>query len=345
MEQTVTPISEVGEFGLIERMKDALGESQDEDLLAGPGDDAAVYRAGKGRAHVATTDALIDGVHFSPDMMPLTYLGSKAVSINVSDVAAMNAVPRYALVTLGLPDNAYVETVEELYAGVRQAAEAYGLTVVGGDTTAAHRLTISVTIIGEAEERDVVYRGGAEPGDRLCVTGDLGGAYAGLKVLMEQREALEQKGSDYAPDLDPHRYVIQRQLAPTARLKTVQDWAERGVRPNALIDISDGLASEVHHICEQSDCGALVYEEMLPFNEETRQVAERNDDEPEHYAFYGGEDYELLFALPEAELDRLEAGGLTVIGECREAGDGVRRTTPSGEQRKLEAKGFEHFGA
>jgi thiamine-monophosphate kinase len=124
MEQTVTPISEVGEFGLIERMKDALGESQDEDLLAGPGDDAAVYRTGKGRAHVATTDALIDGVHFSPDMMPLTYLGSKAVSINVSDVAAMNAVPRYALVTLGLPDNAYVETVEELYAGVRQAAEA-----------------------------------------------------------------------------------------------------------------------------------------------------------------------------------------------------------------------------
>ena len=338
-----TSIHDLGEFGLIDRMKSVLGEPHDENILADIEDDAAVYRVSEGNVHVATTDALIEGVHFDRLLTPMNYLGAKAISVNVSDITAMNARPRYALISLGLPNSTYVEAVEAFYEGIKQACEAYGVTVIGGDTTAARRITISITVIGEAEEDVVVYRRGAQPGDALCVTGDLGGAYAGLKVLLDQRESLQHQGEAYTPDLERFQYVIQRQLAPTARLSTVLDWNERGTRPNALIDISDGLASEVHHLCEQSQCGALVHASALPLNVQTREVADKFGEEVDTYALYGGEDYELLFALPEAELDRLEPGSFNIIGTCKEASAGVQLRTTEDDTVPLEAQGFTHF--
>jgi thiamine-monophosphate kinase len=341
-----TPINDVGEFGLIGRMKTVLGTSDDEDVLAGIDDDAAVYRIGDGRVHVLTTDALIEAIHFDRSFTPMEYLGFKAMSVNVSDVVAMNARPRYATVALGLPNNVSVEMVEALYRGLRRGAEAYGLTVVGGDTTAARFTTLAVTVVGEADEDDVVYRGGAQPGDVLCVTGDLGAAYAGLKIMLEQRQALQHKqerGEDFEPDLSAYQYVIQRQLAPLARIETIKDWAERGVCPHALIDVSDGLASEVHHLSEQSACGALLHAATIPIAPETRRVADHFAEDVDTYALFGGEDYELLFALPERALDKLDPQSFVVVGQMTQPGDEVEVATPDGETIPLDFGGFQHF--
>ncbi|MDX1547539.1 MAG: thiamine-phosphate kinase [Rhodothermales bacterium] len=342
-----TPISEVGEFGLIDRLHTVLGRPDDGDLLAGIADDAAVYRVAEGRVHVVTTDALIEAVHFDRAFMPMEYLGFKALSVNVSDVLAMNALPRYATIALGLPNNVSVEMVEALYRGFKNAAEAYQMTVVGGDTTAARFMTIVVTVIGEAAEADVVYRGGAQPGDALCVTGDLGAAYAGLKVMLDERKAMQRHrrdGEPFEPDLEGYQYVVQRQLAPLARFDAVRDWAARGVRPHALIDVSDGLASEVHHLAQQSGCGALLHGPALPIALETRRVADRFAEDVDTYALFGGEDYELLFALPEGELEKLDPDSFTVVGHMAQPGDDVEIQLPEGETIPLRAGGFQHFG-
>ncbi len=343
MSDTFSPIDEIGEFGLIDRMNAVLGPAHDADLLAGIADDAAVYRVGDGRVHVVTTDALIEGVHFDRLFMPMEYLGFKAMSINVSDVAAMNALPRYATVALGLPNNVSVEMVEAFYRGVKRACDAYGLTVVGGDTTAARFMTVAVTVIGEAAEDAVVYRSGARPGDALCVTGDLGGAFAGLKVLLAQRKEMEAAGEGFRPNIEPFRHVIRRQLTPQARVDVVRGWAERGVRPHALIDVSDGLASEVHHLCNRSGCGALLHVAAVPVALETRNAADVFDDEVDTYALFGGEDYELLFAASPNDLDRLDPETFNVVGEFTDAEAGVRAQTPEGQTIPLEPGGFKHF--
>lgn len=367
MEQTPqqgTPVSDVGEFGLIAHLRDALSggaeqpaDEAPEGVLAGIADDAAVVRApgadkdspGGGRVQVFTTDALIEGIHFDRSFMPLDHLGVKALSVNVSDVAAMNAEPRYALVTLGLPRGVSVEEARQLYDGLRQASEAYGVTVIGGDTTSAPRLTISVVVIGEAMEDEVVYRRGARPGDALCVTGDLGAAYAGLKVLIQERQRLrersEQRGEqDFQPNLGEFAYVIQRQLAPSARLGVVRAWKEAGFRPHALIDVSDGLASEVHHLCEAGGVGAKLFGAALPVHPETRRAADAFGEDVDTYALFGGEDYELLFAAPEDTLDRLDDQTFTQIGAFTEAEDGVRLRPPGDDGFvPLRPGGFEHF--
>ncbi len=339
-----TPISDVGEFGLIDRIASVLGAPKDDDLLAGIEDDAAVYRIGEGGEHLLSTDALIEGVHFDRMFTPMAALGVKALSVNVSDVVAMNARPKYATIALGVPNNFHVEAIEALYEGMRQACEAYGVTIIGGDTTGARRLTLSVTVVGEADEDAVVYRRGAQPGDVLCVTGDLGAAYAGLKVLLAQHAAMREEGEAFSPELDAHRYVIERQLAPKARLDAVKAWAKCGLKPHALIDISDGLASEVHHICERSGCGALLQASALPVDLETRATADQFADDVDTYALYGGEDYELLFALPEKELERLEPESYVVVGKCTKPDDGIHITMPEGETLPLKASGFTHFG-
>ncbi|MDX1531997.1 MAG: thiamine-phosphate kinase, partial [Rhodothermales bacterium] len=243
MEPPFTPVSHVGEFGLIDRLKDTLGITDREALVQGIGDDAAVYRVGGGgldgpaRVHVVTTDALVEGVHFDRVFVPMGHLGYKALAVNVSDVVAMNAEPRYATVALGLPNNVSVEAAETLYEGMAQACRQYGLAVIGGDVTASERLVLAVTVVGEAEEEAVVLRRGARPGDLLCVTGDLGSAVAGLKVLLAEKEAFQRdadanRGAEPAqPDLQPWSYVVERQLAPQARLDRVQAWREAGVRP------------------------------------------------------------------------------------------------------------------
>lgn len=342
-----TPISDVGEFGLIDRLRDALGPDAPDALVQGIGDDAAVYEVGGGRVHVLTTDALVEGVHFDRTFAPLGTLGYKAIAVNVSDVVAMNAAPRWATVALGLPNNVSVEAAEALYEGMAQACRRYGLAVVGGDVTAAERLFLSVTVIGEAAEADVVYRRGARPGDLLCVTGDLGSAAAGLKVLLAGKAAFAD-GAEERPDLAPWSYAVQRQLAPQARLDRVRAWAEAGVRPHALIDVSDGLASEVHHLCraggpDGAPLGARVEAALLPIHVQTFRAAERFGDRPETYALYGGEDYELLFALPQEAADRLPDDTFAVVGTVTDAADGVVLAGPEGDVAPLEASGFRHF--
>ncbi len=348
-EQQYTPIEDIGEFGLIAHLRQTLGEPEDESVLAGIADDAAVYRIDDERVHVLTTDALIEGIHFDRTFMPMEHLGFKAVSVNVSDVVAMNAEPRYATITLGVPQQLPVEALTQLYEGVRQACKAYGMTVVGGDTTAAHHFTLSVSVVGEAEEDAIVYRRGAQPGDVLCLTGDIGASFAGLKALIDNRERLREQGEDhFESNLDQFNYVIQRHLAPPAQLKAVRDWKEHGIRPSALIDISDGLASEVNHLCEASGTGALVYGPELPIANETINAAEHFGEDVNVYALFGGEDYELLFALPEAQLDRLKTmapDAFFVIGEITDKDDGIRIKRPDGETVPLRPGGYEHFSS
>jgi thiamine-monophosphate kinase len=344
MSEAFTPISELGEFGLIDRMAAVLGESVEPDLIMGIHDDAAVYRVGEGRVHIVTTDALIERVHFDRSFTPMEYLGFKSMAVNVSDIVAMNGIPRFATVALGLPDSMSVEMVEAFYRGLRRAGEVYGVAIVGGDTTAAHRMVASVTVVGEAAEEAVVYRHGARPGDLICVTGDLGGAYAGLKVLLDQQRALQEQGEQFESDVEAFQYVIRRQLLPQARLDVVRDWRERGFQPNALIDVSDGLASEVHHLCRRSGCGALLYGAAIPLDLETRTVADVVAEDVDTFALFGGEDYELLFAATETGVERLDAKSFTVVGIFTEASEGVRIRTPEGAILSLEARGYQHFG-
>ncbi|MEM1044323.1 MAG: thiamine-phosphate kinase [Bacteroidota bacterium] len=335
-----TPIAGVGEFGLIERLRDALGAAPADDLVVGIGDDAAVMRIGNGRVQVVTTDTLVEGVHFDRSFMSMGLLGAKAIAVNVSDVAAMNAAPRWATVALGLPNNVSVEAVETLYDGIAHACKQYGCTVVGGDVTASERFLVSVTVIGEAGEDAVVLRSGAQPGDLLCVTGDLGSAAAGLKVLLAEKDAFA--ADDAQPDLSAWSYVVERHLAPRARLDRLAQWREAGVRPHALVDISDGLASEVHHVCRASGVGARLEAALLPVHAQTFKAAERFGDRPETYALYGGEDYELLFALPEAHAKKLPGDSFAVVGAVT-ASPEVVIGMPDGATVPLEATGFRHF--
>jgi len=342
-----TAISEVGEFGLIAHMREVLGEPDDESVVSGISDDAAVYRIGeKSRVHLATSDALLEGIHFDRTFMPMEHLGFKALSVNVSDIVAMNATPRYAIITLGIPQQMSVEMVGTLYEGFKQACEAYDISVVGGDTTGARGLQVNATVIGEANEEDVVYRQGARVGDKVCVTGDVGASYAGLKVLIANRQQMQEAGDGFQPNLDPFSYVIRRHLAPPAQLKAIQDWAEAGVRPNSMIDISDGLASEAHHISEASGVGMQLYEPALPISVETRNTATEFGEDVSVYALFGGEDYELLFTLPESKVDDLDPQSFTVIGEVTDLDDPQERVMfqqADGENVPLQPGGFDHF--
>jgi thiamine-monophosphate kinase len=341
-----TALGEIGEFGLIALMRDTLGEPTDESVVSGISDDAAVYRVDDGRVHVLTTDTLHEGVHFDRAFMPLEHLGFKALSVNVSDVVAMNATPRYATVSIGIPQNISVEMVTTIYDGLKQACDAYDMTIVGGDTNASHGLSLSISVVGAADEDDVVYREGAQVGDKICVTGDIGSSYAGLKVLLRNRERLQEQADDFEPNLDPYSYVIRRHLAPPAQLKLIQEWAEADVRPHSLIDISDGLSAEVHHVCEASAVGAQLYEPALPIDPETRNTATEFGEDVTVYALFGGEDYELVFTMPEEDLDALDPQTYTVVGEVVEPEDEdhpVMIQRANGENVPIQPGGFDHF--
>jgi thiamine-monophosphate kinase len=340
MSEPFTAVSEIGEFGLIDRLSETLGTARVDGLVTGIGDDAAVYRIGGGRVHVLTTDILVEGVHFDRTFAPLGLLGYKALAVNVSDVVAMNARPRFATVTVGLPNNVSVEQAETLYQGIARAADRFGVAVVGGDTTAAERLLVSVALVGEAAEDEIVHRSGAEPGDLLCVTGSLGAAAAGLKILLSEKEAFL---ADRQPDLSSWTYVVERHLAPQPRLDRLETWRAAAFRPKALIDISDGLASETHHICRASAVGGIVDLALLPIHVDTFRAAERFEERPEAYALYGGEDYELLFAAAPNDLARLAEDTYAVVGEVTEAIDGIVLRLPDGELAPLDARGFQHF--
>ena len=335
-------MQDVGEFGLIDRLAARLTVPRPASLVEGIGDDCAVYTVAPGRVHVVTTDALVEGVHFDRAFAPLGMVGWKAVATAVSDVVAMNADPLYATVALGLPNNVSVEGAETLYDGVDAACTAYGLTVVGGDTTASARLTLTVTVVGEAAEEDVVYRRGAQPGDLLCVTGDLGAAAAGLQVLLAGKTQADSSG-DAQSRLQEFAYAVERQLMPQARLDRVRAWRAAGVRPTALIDVSDGLASEVHHICGASAVGAVVEAGLLPVHVQTFKAAERFGTRADAYALYGGEDYELLATFSEADLEALPEGTVAVVGRITEPEDGVLLALPDGTAAPLRASGYKHY--
>jgi thiamine-monophosphate kinase len=346
MSEKFTPISGIGEFGLIDRLMARMaGVEASDNVICGSGDDAAVYKSGDGLLQVITTDALVEGVHFDRRFTPMSYLGIKAIAVNVSDIAAMNAKPTVATIALGIPRNMSVEMAESLYDGIAHACQIYGVQLVGGDTTSAHALTISVTVVGEARPEDLVFRRGARPGDLLCVTGDLGASYAGLQILVDQRRALEEMGSEFEPDLEPHRHVIDRHLKPEARLDFVDTLKQLGVKPSAMIDISDGLASEVNHICKQSGVGCTIQVANIPFDPVTRAVADQFMQDVDTYAFYGGEDYELLFAASPEDAQKIaKAGHCVVVGRVEEESVGIRALSADGQIVPLDGSGgFDHF--
>ena len=345
MSQSFTPVSNLGEFGLIDKLTERLaGQPQPADLIQGIGDDAAVYRASEDLFHVTTTDILIEGVHFDRSFSPMPHLGFKAIAVNVSDIAAMNARPLYATVSLGVPRNTSVEMVEALYSGMAEACDQYGCAIVGGDVSSSHALIISVSVTGEVRDRDVTFRRGANPGDYVCVTGDLGGAFAGLKVLLDQRRALQELGEEFEPKLDGYRYVIGRQLRPNARVDMIGKLADAGIKPSAMIDVSDGVASEINHIARESRVGATIRVAALPIDPETRSVADENMDDVDTYALFGGEDYELLFTAAPDQLEYIDAiEGVSVIGTIEDRDSGVQALTPDGLV-PLHPAGFQHFG-
>jgi thiamine-monophosphate kinase len=337
-----TEISELGEFGLIDRItKNFFNQSSQTHY--GVGDDAAVLQSGE-QQMLVSTDLLIEGVHFDLTYMPLKHLGYKAAVVNFSDICAMNAVPGQILVSLGLSNRFSVEAVEEIYAGIHEACKNYKVDLVGGDISASHSgLTISVTAIGYASEEKITYRKGAQLEDVICVTGDLGGAFMGLHVL--EREKQEFKANpDMQPDLSEKDYVIQRQLRPEARADFIHSLKEIGVKPTSMIDISDGLASELFHLHFQSKMGMKIYEDKLPVDEQTRETSLEFNIDPTTSVLNGGEDYELLFTVSLEDFEKLKNHpDVTSIGYVTEYTEGVKMVFRSGNLRDIEAQGWQHF--
>lgn len=337
-----TDISALGEFGLIDRLAAGLAP-QRTDTLKGIGDDAAVLEYG-GSPVVVTTDMLVEGIHFDLMYQPLKHLGYKAIVVNLSDICAMNAVPRHVTVSIALSNRFSVEAVEELYDGMRTACRAYGVDLVGGDTTASPRgLVISVTAIGSAPKERLVYRSGAQPGDILCVTGDLGAAYLGLQILEREKQVF-LADPQMQPQLSDKEYLIRRQLKPEARLDSVEYFEKAGLVPTAMIDVSDGLASDLMHICKASGTGAYLEEAQVPIHDEARLQAMEFRLDPITCALHGGEDYELLFAVTPGDLDKVRfMDSVYIIGEITPAEDGVKLHTSGGQIHELTAQGWKHF--
>jgi thiamine-monophosphate kinase len=297
-------------------------------------------------AQVLTTDAFAEGIHFDLTFTSLRHLGWKAMAANLSDIAAMGALPRYATIALSLPGKMTVAMVEELYAGIAAAAKVYECSVVGGDTVgSAGNLTVVVSMTGEAEEKDLVYRKGAVPGDYLCVTGHLGASIAGLKVLQREKRAYQaaKPPESFVPNLAPYAPALEKHFMPKPRLDFVR--AVRGrVRINSMIDVSDGLASEVHHLCRESGVGAVVHERNLPLEGLTQKIAAEFGDSPTDYALFGGEEYELLFTLSDAEFEKIQTEtDVSIVGRIAERSAGILVEREDGSRAPLGAGGWDHF--
>lgn len=333
-------LAEIGEFGLIKRVT-ARAKIKNESTLKGVGDDCAVLSY-PNKKIVVTTDLLTEGVHFNLIYVPLKHLGYKAVSVNISDICAMNAIPRQITVSLAISSKFTVEAIDELYAGIHLACEHYGVDLVGGDTTSSLTgLTISITAIGESDEDDLVYRSGAKPTDLLCVTGDLGGAYLGLQLLERENE-LFRLNPTVQPQLSGYDYILGRQLKPEARVDMREIFSSLGVKPTSMIDISDGLSSEILHLCEDSGVGCRLCEERLIFDPQVQKMAEEIHINPLVAALNGGEDYELLFTIPLTEHDKVRNHpDITLIGHMTPKVEGAMLVTTGGIQEiPLQAQGW-----
>lgn len=344
MEQPkLTEISQLGEFGLIDRLTKDLPH-HNPSTVRSVGDDAAVLRYPGDVDELVTTDLLVEGIHFDLTYMPLKHLGYKAAVVNFSDIYAMNGHPRQIVVSLAISSRFAVEHIEELYAGIRLACDIYRVDLVGGDTTTSRSgLVISITCIGEAAPDAVVTRDGAKDTDLICVSGDLGSAYMGLQLL--EREKVASKGiKDFQPEFGGKEYLIERQLKPEARRDIVTALAEAGIKPTAMMDISDGLSSELLHICKQSDTGCRIYEERIPIDYQTAIMAEELGMNLVTAALNGGEDYELLFTVPlSRHEDVSKIKGVSVIGHICKPEMGCAMVTRDGGEIELKAQGWNHW--
>lgn len=337
-------VEEVGEFGLIERLTNDF-QPQNESTIKGVGDDCAVMDYGDKQV-VVTTDMLLEGIHFDLTYVPLKHLGYKSAMVNISDICAMNAQPTQMLVSIGMSSRFGVEQLEELYAGIYLACEKAGVDVVGGDTCASlNGLTINITCMGVVEKGKAVMRSGAKENDLICVTGDLGAAYMGLQLLEREKKIFLESGDpDFQPDFAGKEYIIERQLKPEACIDTIKFLREKGVVPTAMMDISDGLSSELLHICKQSGVGCAVYEEKIPIDYVTASMAEEFNMNLTTAAINGGEDYELLFTVPLADYDKVKGlEGIHIIGHITDANAGKFLITRDGQAIEIKAQGWKAF--
>ncbi|WP_428327808.1 thiamine-phosphate kinase [Mucilaginibacter sp.] len=337
-----TNIEQLGEFGLIEHLTKNIKIGQ-KSTIKGIGDDAAVLDP-QGKKVLVSTDMLLEGIHFDLAYTPLKHLGYKAIQVNLSDIYAMNGMATQVTVSIGISSKFPLEAVEELYEGIYLACEKYNIDLIGGDTTSSKQgLVISVTSIGYADEQDIVYRNGAEEGDLICVSGDLGGAYTGLQLL-EREKLIYLENPNIQPDLEGKDYIIERQLKPEARRDIIDLLKEIEVKPTAMIDVSDGLASEILHICKQSNKGCSLYEEKIPLDPMTFDTAREFNLDPTICALSGGEDYELLFTVKQADYDKIKFKmDITIIGYITEPSAGCNLITKSGNSHPLTAQGWNAF--
>ncbi|MEY5069533.1 MAG: thiamine-phosphate kinase [Bacteroidota bacterium] len=339
-----TEIEKLGEFGLIKHLTQNFNIEQSS-TIKGVGDDAAVLDFTKEKTLIST-DMLLEGIHFDLAYTPFKHLGYKAIQVNLSDLYAMNGIASQVTVSIGLSSRFPLETVEELYEGIQLACKKFGVDLVGGDTSASKQgLVISVTSIGHANEKDICYRDGAQEGDLICVSGDLGAAYVGLQLL-EREKKIYLENPNIQPDLEGKDYIIERQLKPEARKDVVEFLKSIKVKPSAMIDVSDGLASEIKHICEQSKKGCHIYEEKIPIDPMTYDTAREFGLDPTVCALSGGEDYELLFTIKQADYDKIkDSPDISVIGHITDLASGCQLITKSGNQHEIKAQGWNAFKA
>ncbi|MBD5231616.1 MAG: thiamine-phosphate kinase [Bacteroidales bacterium] len=339
-----TEIASLGEFGLIDRLTRDF-PLKNPSSVKGVGDDAAVLDY-KDKRVLVTTDLLLEGIHFDVRYVPLKHLGYKAAVVNFSDIYAMNGTPKQITVSIGMSSRFTVEHIEAIYSGIRLACEIYGVDLVGGDTSAsATGLVISITCIGEAEEEDIVYRDGAKETDLICVSGDLGAAYMGLQLLERENSVAAAHGApDFQPDFAGKEYILERQLKPEARKDVVEALRKAGIKPTSMMDVSDGLSSELLHICHASRTGCRVYEDKIPIDYQTAVMAEEFNMNLVTAAMNGGEDYELLFTVPLTDHDKVKAiPGVSVIGYVTKPELGCALVTRDGQELGIKAQGWNAF--
>ncbi|MDE6009375.1 MAG: thiamine-phosphate kinase [Muribaculaceae bacterium] len=342
MENKETEINELGEFGLIDRLTKDFPLKNPE-TKKGVGDDAAVLSFGD-KDVLVTTDLLLEGVHFDVRYVPLKHLGYKAAIVNFSDIYAMNGTPKQITVSIGVSSRFTVEHLEAIYSGIKLACEIYGVDMVGGDTSASVTgLVISITCIGVANPEDVVRRDGAKPTDIICVSGDLGAAYMGLQLL-ERENRVGQGQKDFQPDFAGKEYILERQLKPEARKDIIEELRKEGIKPTSMMDVSDGLSSELLHICKASDTGCRVYEDKIPIDYQTALMAEEFNMNLVTAAMNGGEDYELLFTVPLTDHEKIEKmKGVRMIGYVTKPELGCAMVTRDGAEIPLKAQGWNAF--
>ncbi len=341
MDQQRTEINTLGEFGLIDHLT-KNNETRNASTIVSVGDDAAVIDH-FGRQTVVSTDLLVEGIHFDLMYTPLKHLGYKSVIVNLSDIYAMNATPTQIVMSIAISNRFSVEALEEFYEGVYAACEKYNVDLVGGDTTSSNKgFIISVTAMGEVAPDNYVKRDGAKKNDLICVSGELGGAFLGLTILEREKRIFEETGAQ--PDLENQAYIVGKLLKPEARKDIIDFFAEQEIIPTSMMDISDGLSSDLLHICKQSNVGCLIYEDKLPLNEEAKQFAYKLELDPTACALSGGEDYELLFTIAQHDYEKIGRNAdITIIGYITEAGEGKHIITRGGNKHELIAQGWDHL--